>query len=494
LINKILRTGVAVARVMPTSLAVAFASAFFAGCVFTAYASDLAFLMHQCRNSSALAKLEYCSTVISKSRDPRYLEHAFNIRGLAHVELHQFADAASDFTEVIKLNPTIAGYYDNRQNAYRGMGHLGDALKDADIAVRMAPTYSFVYRGRGNVYGDLGRYDLAISDFTTAINIDPSDVGIVVDRGNIFAKAGRWGDAVSDFTHAVDMDKGATGLTPAAIRGRGLAYKQMGILGAARSDLEAFVRIQPNDPEIVQALREIDLGPPAHSSPPPTPSPQIGKSEPAPRTPNNDKETSGTGFFVTAQGHVLTNAHVVDECSYVEVAGPNGLVQVRVIANDTANDLALLKSELAPSKFAQMRTGVRLGETVAAFGYPLLGMLSTTGNFTLGNVTSLTGLRDDTRYLQISTPVQPGNSGGPLLDASGNFVGVVSAKLNALRVMLATNGDIPQNVNFAVKSSVAATFLESNSVSYTVGSASTALAPADLADYAKAISVPVLCK
>jgi S1-C subfamily serine protease len=137
---------------------------------------------------------------------------------------------------------------------------------------------------------------------------------------------------------------------------------------------------------------------------------------------------------------------------------------------------------------------VRLGEMVAAFGYPWRGLLSTTGNFTLGNVTSLTGLRDDTRYLQISTPVQPGNSGGPLLDASGNFVGVVSAKLNALFIMAATEGDIPENVNFAIKSSVAATFMESNGVSFSTGVLGAALVPADLAEKAKAISTPVLCK
>jgi serine protease Do len=103
-------------------------------------------------------------------------------------------------------------------------------------------------------------------------------------------------------------------------------------------------------------------------------------------------------------------------------------------------------------------------------------------------------LKDDTRYLQISTPVQPGNSGGPLLDASGNFVGVVSGKLNALLVMLVTDGDIPQNVNFAIKGSVAATFLESNGVAFSTGTQGAVLPPADLADVAKGMSMPVLCR
>jgi serine protease Do len=210
--------------------------------------------------------------------------------------------------------------------------------------------------------------------------------------------------------------------------------------------------------------------------------------------PKAEKELSGTGFFVSGQGHVLTNAHVVEGCSNIEVPGPNGMTTAQVIAKDPTNDLALLKTDLTPSRIARLRAGIRLGEPVAAFGYPLLGVLSSTGNFTLGNVTSLTGLKDDTRYLQISTPIQPGNSGGPLLDASGNFVGVVSAKLNALLVMVATEGDIPQNVNFAIKSSVAATFLESNSVGFSTDTVGPALASADLADQAKAVSLPVMCK
>ena len=85
----------------------------------------------------------------------------------------------------------------------------------------------------------------------------------------------------------------------------------------------------------------------------------------------------------------------------------------------------------------------------ATYGFPYHGLLSTSGDFTLGNVTSLAGMGDDTRFLQMSTPIQPGNSGGPLLDMSGAVVGVVVAQLSAVNMMLA-GSSVPQNVNAGV--------------------------------------------
>jgi S1-C subfamily serine protease len=244
--------------------------------------------------------------------------------------------------------------------------------------------------------------------------------------------------------------------------------------------------------------------PPVQAPPPATPPaqapaivaavPPAAPPSPPAAKPPAARDSSGTGFFVGQGGEVLTNAHVVEDCGRVEVRGPLGAVPARVVARDAANDLAILRTGLTPPKVAALRMGIRLGEPVAAFGYPLAGVLSTSGNFTLGNVTALTGLGDNTSYLQVSAPVQPGNSGGPLLDGNGNLVGVVTAKLNALKVMVATNGDIPQNVNFALKGAVAATFLESNGVAFTAGSAAAAMAPADLADHAKAMSVYVTCR
>jgi len=225
--------------------------------------------------------------------------------------------------------------------------------------------------------------------------------------------------------------------------------------------------------------------PPAHPAPLPTPTPKSDE---------DDKVSSGTGYFVTGSGHVVTNHHVVKGCSTIAVfSGDQPAAEGRLVGSDETNDLAVLKTEIKPQKIANLRIGARLGEPVAVFGYPLSQVLASSGNFTLGNVTALAGMRDDARHLQISAPVQAGNSGGPLVDANGNLVGTVISKLNAMKVVQAT-GDMPQNVNFAIKSSVVASFLESRGITYESNTSSMALAPADLADHAKALSVMILCK
>jgi S1-C subfamily serine protease len=94
--------------------------------------------------------------------------------------------------------------------------------------------------------------------------------------------------------------------------------------------------------------------------------------------------------------------------------------------------------------------------------------------------------------LQISAPVQPGNSGGPLLDRNGTVVGIVVSKLNALEIASAT-GDIPQNVNFAIKASVAAAFLDAQRVEHAESAGVGALSTPDIAERAKSFTVQVVC-
>ena len=175
--------------------------------------------------------------------------------------------------------------------------------------------------------------------------------------------------------------------------------------------------------------------------------------------------SSGTGFVVAA-GRVLTNDHVVQGCAEVRVRAANGRgMAATLAASDRNRDLALLAVQGDAGPPLPFRSGpeLRRGEDVVTYGFPLAGLLSSGPTLTTGEVSALSGLRDDPKQFQISAPVQPGNSGGPLLDRGGNVVGVVVSKLNA-RTVARRTGDIPQNVNFAIKAAEALDFLRSNGV------------------------------
>jgi S1-C subfamily serine protease len=170
---------------------------------------------------------------------------------------------------------------------------------------------------------------------------------------------------------------------------------------------------------------------------------------------------SGTGFFITDDGYLISNYHVVKDAAQVRLVTSAGLISAKVVQVDAANDLALLKAEgrFAPVPVAASR-GVKLGGTVATVGFPNIGMQGFAPKLAKGEIASLSGAADDPRYFQISVPVQPGNSGGALVDDRGNVIGIVSAKLDA-SAALAASGSLPENVNYAVKSSLLLSFFES---------------------------------
>jgi S1-C subfamily serine protease len=170
---------------------------------------------------------------------------------------------------------------------------------------------------------------------------------------------------------------------------------------------------------------------------------------------------TGTGFFITDDGYLISNYHVVKDVVKVRLVTGAGLLDATVVKVDAANDLALLKADgkFSPLPIAASR-GVKLGGTVVTVGFPNIGLQGFSPKLAKGEIASLSGAADDARYFQISVPVQPGNSGGALVDERGNVVGVVSDKLDA-SVALAASGALPENVNYAVKSSFLLGFLES---------------------------------
>ncbi len=205
--------------------------------------------------------------------------------------------------------------------------------------------------------------------------------------------------------------------------------------------------------------------------------------------------SSGTGFFVGADA-LVTNHHVVDGCVEIRIRKHNAEIGVaRLIAANRADDLAALQTDKRSENHLRLRVGVPLkaAESLLVFGYPLSNALSAEGNTTLGNVTALAGINDDSRYLQISAAVQPGNSGGPVLDEAGRLIGVVVGKLDALRIVRAT-GDIPQNVNFAIRAATLGHFLETSRIPYEVATASTSLPNTLVAEQAEAASVQIECR
>ena len=201
--------------------------------------------------------------------------------------------------------------------------------------------------------------------------------------------------------------------------------------------------------------------------------------------------STGTAFFVGGQGYLITNHHVVADCRRI-VSREHG--ELERVASDPVADLALLRAPHAPARWASLRADpARLGEPIYVFGFPLAGMpLSTGGNFTSGLVSAQVGIRNDANRLQISAPVQPGNSGGAVFDQAGRVVGVVQSKLDALKLASRT-GDMAQNVNFAVHARLASAMLERAGAAGTLADGGERLESEQIAELARSVSVQVGC-
>jgi S1-C subfamily serine protease len=180
-----------------------------------------------------------------------------------------------------------------------------------------------------------------------------------------------------------------------------------------------------------------------------SPTPEIGEG----------KGCAGTGFFVTDDGYFVTCEHVVRGATSFHVRSPGGSLPARLIKKDRTIDVAVLKVDGAFRALPiGAQPGVKLGEAVFTIGFPNPVLQGVEPKLTRGEISSMSGIRDNPRYYQISVPVQPGNSGGALVDESGNAVGVVTSRLDDVATYQAS-GALPQNVNYAVKSSLVYDFL-----------------------------------
>jgi S1-C subfamily serine protease len=207
-------------------------------------------------------------------------------------------------------------------------------------------------------------------------------------------------------------------------------------------------------------------------------------SKPYPTDPPSSGGKSGTGFYVNSSGYVVTNEHVISGCSSVWIEDNGSTIPGIVAKQDSNLDIAVIKVNASNHAYAKFADKVRTGEDVMAVGFPLGDKLGEEIKVTTGNISALSGVEGDSDYIQFTAPIQPGNSGGPLINDGGFVVGINTA---------AFVGEEYQNINFAIKGNSAQQFLGKNGIKFEYGTSDVTLKSADLADKGKEFTVRVLC-
>ena len=197
------------------------------------------------------------------------------------------------------------------------------------------------------------------------------------------------------------------------------------------------------------------------------------------------------GFFISKL-NILSNYHVIKDCDVLVIRNNKFKEIAKPIAISEEYDLAVLKLVETHQEHdvARFRSGrsIRSGEQIVALGFPLGQTLGSGMKATTGNISSLSGLGGNISSMQITTPIQPGNSGGPVLDKGGNVVGVVAAVYNK------KDADIPsQNVNFAIKSTTVQSFLDAKDIGYKVNALKGKKETPDIVDEGRKFTVNLYC-
>lgn len=208
--------------------------------------------------------------------------------------------------------------------------------------------------------------------------------------------------------------------------------------------------------------------------------------------------SSGTGFFVTRDGYVLTNHHVVKRCSRISVFGAVPLSDARLVAADEEYDLALLKANVLATDEAELnneKQPLRASDPVVVVGYPGQSWETGRTKTTEARILSTKGPRGEEKWLEFSDALAQGNSGGPLLDSAGNVVGVVAAKAKLISYNeVAARQETVRRFDIAISLPVIRQFLDQHSVRYREADSGIYLSADHITDNARRFVVNVRCR
>ncbi len=212
-------------------------------------------------------------------------------------------------------------------------------------------------------------------------------------------------------------------------------------------------------------IRILFLKPEFFKTKPKDNTPRIAENKKA-QTLNDEffKVASGSGFYISDDAHIMTNYHVIRGCKKVKAHRKGISQEAIIVATDRVNDLALLKVEQTPSFiFPLSKENIFPLQEIIVAGFPFGEAISSSLKFTTGIVSSLSGIGNNYSQIQIDAAIQPGNSGGPIVDEYGNVIGVAVSKLD-FKAIYKDFGVVPENTNFGIKSSAVLNFVLANNV------------------------------
>jgi len=202
--------------------------------------------------------------------------------------------------------------------------------------------------------------------------------------------------------------------------------------------------------------------------------------------------SSGTGFFVTRDGTILTNNHVIEHCRRITISGAVPMANAKLVASDAEYDLALLKTDALANDEAHLSSDkqpLRKSDRVVVVGYP--GQAWQTGQVETreAEITNLKGPRGEEKWLEFSDALKSGNSGGPLLDTAGNVVGVVAAKGH-----MVSHDETVEKFDLAISLPVVRRFLDDHNVRYSEADSGIYLSTEHVTEDARRFVVNVRCQ
>lgn len=216
------------------------------------------------------------------------------------------------------------------------------------------------------------------------------------------------------------------------------------------------------------------------------------------QTPQLIAYSSGTGFFVTHDGHVLTNNHVIEKCDQISIQGDRMSTGVTLVAVDREHDLALLKGAFTSPEMAyfnSQKQPLNAGDPVVIIGYPGDSWRGHNPVMRTSTIIDTKGPTGEDKWLQFQESVEHGNSGGPLLDSTGNVVGVVVAKVELQLVNTRNPTDIiTKKSDVAISLQMVKNFLQRNNVQYQTRDSGIYLSPDRVSDRTRPFIVNVNCR